>query len=154
VAGPDLHRLAAHYATTWGSSTYSGEHCDSCGSPLLGRRKDRHTGSRALDNWVAESWYAQFPDSGIPQVAMPNSPAPPATEAEEFPVLEPPQGSRITDEFLVQVRRCYALCLRKGLPPAPTIAELASVSPRTAHKWVSVARTRGIMPPGTRGRAG
>ncbi|MGW5742894.1 hypothetical protein [Amycolatopsis sp. NPDC003861] len=152
VAGPDLHRLAAHYATTWGSGTYSGRHCSSCGGPVRGRA---HEGpEKSLSNWVAESWFAQFAESGVRQASMPQAPEPPAAEADDFPVLDPPQGSRITDDFLVRIRSAYALCLRRGLPPAPTIAELTAVSPRTVHKWVYTARARGIMPPGQRGRAG
>jgi hypothetical protein len=47
--GPDLHRLAAHYATTWGKSAYDGQHCDTCGSPIKGARGR----ILALRNWVA-----------------------------------------------------------------------------------------------------
>jgi hypothetical protein len=68
--GPDLHRLAAHYATTWGKSAYDGWQCDTCGGPIKGLRGR----ILAVRNWVAESWFAQLPDSGIRQVPMPRQP--------------------------------------------------------------------------------
>lgn len=45
VAGPDLSRLAAHFATTFGTAKH----------------------------WVADAWRAQYPDSGVPQAPMPRS---------------------------------------------------------------------------------
>jgi hypothetical protein len=148
--GPDLHRLAAHYATTWGKSAYDGQHCDTCGSPIKGARGR----ILALRNWVAESWFAQLPDSGIRQVPMPSEPSALDAEFEELPAIEPPAGHRMTDDFLYTVAHAYALAALKGLAPAPAIAEQAGVSPRAVHKWVYTARKRGIMPPGTRGRVG
>jgi hypothetical protein len=148
--GPDLHRLAAHYATTWGKSAYDGQHCDTCGGHIKGVRGR----ILALRNWVAESWFAQFPDSGIRQVPMPREPRALDAELEELPSIEPPAGHRMTDDFLHTVARAYALAALKGLAPAPAIAEKAGVSRRAVHKWVYTARKRGIMPPGTRGRVG
>jgi hypothetical protein len=148
--GPDLHRLAAHYATTWGKSAYDGQHCETCGGPIKGVRGR----ILALRNWVAESWFAQLPASGIRQVPMPREPRALDAELEELPAIEPPAGHRMTDDFLHTVARAYALAALKGLPPAPAIAEQAGVSPRAVHKWVYTARKRGIMPPGTRGRVG
>jgi hypothetical protein len=148
--GPDLHRLAAHYTTTWGTSTYDGQHCDTCGGPIKGARGH----ILALRNWVAESWFAQLPGSGIRQVPMPREPRSLDAEFEELPAIEPPAGHRMTDDFLHTVARAYAIAALKGLPPAPAIAEKAGVSPRAVHKWVYTARKRGIMPPGTRGRVG
>ena len=150
TAGPDLHRLAAHYASTWGRSAYDGQHCETCGGPIKGVRGR----ILALRNWVAESWFAQFPDSGIRQVPLPREPRALDAELEELPAIEPPAGHRMTDDFLRTVARAYALAALKGLAPAPAIAELAGVSPRAVHKWVYTARKRGIMPPGTRGRVG
>lgn len=156
--GPDLHRLAAHFATNWGASAYKGRHCDTCHGPLkgLGQRP-----STAMQNWVAESFFAQMPDDAFPylpsrirQVPMPRKPRPIDEAAEELPVIEPPAGRRMTDDFLRDVVRAYAIAARKGLRPAPTIAEATGVSDRAVHKWIYTARKRGIMPPGTRGRVG
>jgi hypothetical protein len=162
VPGPDLRRLAAHYGTTWGAQTYAGLHCDRCGGPIKGRRvpeADRDV--RATQNWVAESFFAQysydaFHEKGtrIRQVPMPKEPDPPASWAEELPPLEAPAGRRITDQFLRELTRAYAIAARNGTPPAPAIAAATGVSPRTVHKWVSTARRRGIMPPGKQGRVG
>lgn len=160
--GPDLRRLAAHFATTWGQQTYGGLHCDRCGGPLKGgawSRRDQRT--EAMQNWVAASYFAQLPDDVFPQLParirqfpMPSKPKPPAEEVEELPALEPPAGHRMTDGFLRDVARAYAIAARKGIPPAPAIAEGAGVTARAVHKWIYTARKRGIMPPGTRGRVG
>jgi hypothetical protein len=114
-----------------------------------------------MQNWVAESFFAQMPDGGFPrlparirQVPMSRRPKPPDEAAEDFPLLEPPAGRRMTDGFLHDVARAYAIAARKGLPPAPSIAEIAGVTDRAVHKWIYTARKRGIMPPGTRGRVG
>ena len=150
IPGPDLHRLAAHYATTWGKSAYDGQHCEVCGGPIKGVRGR----ILALRNWVAESWFAQLPASGIRQLPTPREPRALDAELEELPAIEPPAGHRMTDGFLHTVARAYALAALKGLAPAPAIAEKAGVSRRAVHKWVYTARKRGIMPPGTRGRVG
>jgi hypothetical protein len=155
IPGPDLHRLAAHYAHSFGDAMYIGGHCVTCRGPVNGLGAQREGGRPiALQHWVAESWLAQVPGTGIKQVRMPRTPRPLAIEAEELPVIEPPAGRRITDDFLQTVAHAYAIAARKGLRPAPAIAEQAGVSPRAVHKWIYTARKRGIMPPGTRGRVG
>jgi hypothetical protein len=162
VPGPDLRRLAAHFGTSWGSLTYDGQHCDRCGGPVKGGLWRRRQGrTEAMQNWVAESFFAQMSDAAFPelparikQVPMPKKSRPPGEEAEELPVLEPPAGRRMTDDFLREVARAYAVAARKGRPPAPSIAEVAGVTDRAVHKWIYTARKRGIMPPGTRGRVG
>jgi hypothetical protein len=160
--GPDLRRLAAHFATSWGSVTYDGRRCDRCGGPVKGGAwRHREGRMEAMQNWVAESSLAQLPDDAFPQpparikqVPMPSKPKPPPEDAEEYPAIEPPAGSPMTDDFLRDVARAYAIAARKGVPPAPSIAKVAGVTDRAVHKWIYTARKRGIMPPGTRGRVG
>jgi hypothetical protein len=151
IPGPDLHRLAAFYGTTWGS--YDGQHCETCGGPVQGGIASRRLGRTVALNWVVQSWFAQLPGSGIRQVRLPKQPSP-SGEFEELPAIEPPSGRRMTEDFLREVARVYALAAQLGLPPAPAIAEKAGVSPRAVHKWIYTARKRGFMPPGTRGRVG
>jgi hypothetical protein len=161
IPGPDLRRLAAHFGTSWGPSVYDGRHCDMCGGPVKGGAWRLAEGRiEATQNWVAESFHAQRADemfqmpARIRQVPMPNEPKPPDEASEEFPALEPPAGRRMTDDFLREVARAYRLAARKGVPPAPSIAENAGVTDRAVHKWIYTARKRGIMPPGKRGRVG
>jgi hypothetical protein len=162
LPGVDLHRLAAHFAHSWGQATYDGHHCNSCGGPIRGRASDhRNSPKRAVQNWVAESFFAQLPDKSFPefpsrinQVPIPRKSKLVDPIADEFPAIEPPAGRRMTKEFLEDVARAYAIAARKGVPPAPAIAEAAGVERRTVHKWIYTARKRGIMPPGTRGRVG
>lgn len=161
VPGPDLRRLAAHFSTTWGASTYAGLHCDRCGGPVKGRTHRPEGEVRAVQNWVAESYFAQYPNDAFPepatrikQVPMPKRTDPPASGFEELPPLDPPAGRRMTNEFLRELTHAYAIAAKNGTPPAPAIASVTGVSPRTVHKWISAARQRGIMPPGQRGRVG
>ena len=70
------------------------------------------------------------------------------------PRLQRP-NSGLTDEFLLHVRDAYRQALADGLHPAPELAQQVGdgATPRTIHKWVLIARQRGIMPPAaTRGR--
>jgi hypothetical protein len=152
--GPDLHRLAAHYSHTWGSGTFAGGSCETCGGPIKGNKVSGSDRIRSTQNWVAESWFAQFRDSGVQQVQMPRQRPPIDPELEDFPALDPPAGGSITDEFLVSVRLAYYMARRKKLHPAPVIAKLAGVQPKTVHKWIAKARERRIMPAATQGRAG
>jgi hypothetical protein len=146
VAGPDLSRLASHYATAWGSDTYDGRHCDTCGGPVRGRRA-HPDGERAMSDWPAMSWYAQYhrlPGYGIPQSPMGRERKRTAPAKLE---LDPPQDGRLTDEFLSTVAAAYEAAIGRRRPPAKTLGKLAGVSDRTVHRWVYVARKRGLMEP-------
>lgn len=128
--GPDLSRLATWYDATI-SSTAAGK------------------------NWVYDSFLSQtsakLPDGrrvpkGPPRKFEDHS------KTLEDPTLAPPTEG-LTDEFLAEVAEAYRRAVTKRLPPAKALAELAGVSPRTVHDWVSKARKRGIMPPAaSRGR--
>jgi len=142
--GPDLSRLAAHLATTWGPGAYSGDHCKGCGAPTNRR-------GRALRDWVALSWFAQYPNSGVPQRKMPKGPKPPVEE--QVPPIEAPRDG-LTDDFLHHVAAAYRAAVRRRLRPGPELARQARVSVRTVHRWIYTARRRKIMPPGQRGRVG
>lgn len=107
-----------------------------------------------MQNWVAEAWFAQFRNSTVKQAPAARESEGVDVEAEEFPIITPPAGSRITREFLETVVTAYRLAILKGLHPAPTIAELAHVSPKTVRKWVAKARERGVLPRGRKGRVG
>lgn len=154
VPGPDLRRLAAHFAHTWGSLAHSGEACGSCGGPVKGGVARRRAGIvEAMQNWVAESWFAQFENSAVRQVPMPRQTVK-QDDVEDFPVLDAPAGRPITDDFLRVIAHAYAVAVRKRVHPAPAIANLINVSPRTVQKWVAQARQRGILPPGRQGHVG
>lgn len=73
--------------------------------------------------------------------------------AADFTLVRPPDG-RITDEFLENLAGMYRWAVESGRAPAPLIAESAQVPTRTVHRWVSVARQRGFLPPAVQGRAG
>lgn len=120
--GPDLSRLASHFATGFGS--------------------------QARD-WIADSMRAQIPGSNVPQreFARRQTPAP---LMRPDPVSPPDSG--LDDQFLRTVARNYIWAVREHLRPAPTIAKQAQCSPRTVHAWVRKARERGILEPTTRGR--
>jgi hypothetical protein len=123
AAGPDLSRLASHFATGFGSQA-------------------RH--------WVADSLRAQYDDSDVPQAPMARERR---SGEEEQPLrLSPPEDGRLTDDFLRQVADAYHRAIQRQIPPAAALADQAGVSPRTVHRWVYTARKRGILPATRRGR--
>lgn len=120
--GPNLSLLATYFATGFGSQA---------------------------KHWVADSWRAQVPGSGVlnPKPGK----APPRMAPAERPVpLQAPENG-LTDTFLRSVAENYAWATRRRLRPAPELARMAGVSPRTVHGWVAKARDRGIMPPARKG---
>lgn len=64
-------------------------------------------------------------------------------------------GPRITDEFLASLAATYRwhVAANHGAPSA-VIAEQTGAPVATARRWVSMARKRGLLPPGRQGRAG
>jgi hypothetical protein len=144
VASPDLSRLASHYATWWDSRTYAGRHCDACGGPVRGKHP-LPSGERAMTDWPAMSWYAQGPESGIGQSPMGRErdhAKPPKLK------LDPPEDGRLTDEFLRSVALAYEAAIARLIhAPAKKLGTLAGVSDRTVHRWVYLARKRGLMAP-------
>lgn len=124
VAGPDLSRLAAYFATRFGKAQH----------------------------WVADSWRAQYDDSGVRQAPMPRENFNDESDLPEVSI-DVPEDGRLSDQFLSDVARAYAIAVARREAPANAIASAAGVSPRTVHRWVYTARKRGLMDPATsRGR--
>lgn len=149
-AGPDLSRLASHFTTSYGSATYAGRHCGECNAPLR-RTEASPLGEQALTDWVALSYFSQFPKSSIPQPKHNDAPKHQGVTRAPDPV-KPPDG--LTDEFLRTVADNYAWAVRLRERPAPMIAAQTGYSVRTVHAWVRKARARGILAPTTKGRVG
>lgn len=55
----------------------------------------------------------------------------------------------IDDTFLADIARQYRDHVDAGRMPAPAIAEAEGTNVRNVHRWVYVARKRGLLPPGT-----
>jgi len=123
--GPDLSRLASHFATHWGDAKH----------------------------WVAQSFRAQVKGSGVEQARMGFEPTLPHHLSAPRPPLRVPTHG-LTDDFLRQVATAYNAAVRRRVPPANALSEEAGVEPRTVHSWVAKARRRGIMPPGSQGKVG
>lgn len=124
--GPDLRRLASHFSATF---------------------------SRRATHWVAQSYWANFPKSGVKQAPMGKEPAPDDWQEQAGPRLEtPPEG--LTDDFLRQVAEAYASAVKRGKHPAPAIANASGVSVSAVRKWVYTARKRKIMAAGQQGKVG
>jgi len=122
--GPDLRRLASHFAATWTKPTH----------------------------WVAASYLAQFPRSGVRQAPMGPEPDVVARPRRVPACVTPKEG--LTDAFLRQVAEAYDIAVSLGRHPAPAIADVSMVEPSTVRKWVYIARKRGIMSRGQQGRVG
>lgn len=126
VPGPDLSRLASHFATTFGPASKA-------------------------DHWIAESMRAQLGDGGARQAPMGKDPDPVEQEPEPVVLTAPQHG--LTDDFLGDVARAYEAAVHQRRPPASALAEAAGVERRTVESWIYKARKRGIMRPAAkRGR--
>jgi hypothetical protein len=146
IAGPDTRTLIGNFATTYATAAYAGRHCEACDAPLRGLNPREP--ERWSNDWVALSWFAQHQDSRIKRPKRRSPSAKDVVSPSKVPRLQRPTAG-LTDEFLQHVSDAYREALIKELNPAPELARQVgdNTSPRTIHKWVSVARQRGIMPP-------
>lgn len=121
----DLSTLASYYATTFGKS----------------------------DHWVAQSFASQLPDGKL----VPRARERRGGELEpdrEFRLTSGPGSDGLSDDFLRGVARAYAAARTRGEKPNVSIAEQASYPVKSVQRWVYLARQRGIMPRGQRGKVG
>lgn len=124
LPGPDLATLASYYATTFGSA--------------------------ARRTWVTDSFHAQLP--GGEDVRAPRQdPAAPVRHKPVPPLSAPDEG--LTDEFLTHVAAAYRAAVASRKRPGPELASQADVPVRTVHRWVYLARMRGLLPPAARNRS-
>ena len=73
----------------------------------------------------------------------------------ERDLLKPLGDPKQTPDFYELVALQHGRLTAKGdANPSATMAELSGVALSTAQGWVAKARTRGLLPPGRRGRAG
>jgi hypothetical protein len=70
-----------------------------------------------------------------------------------FPTINRSAQRRAAGEGLARPITCQ-VCAGHHANPSSTMAELSGVALSTAQGWVAKARTRGLLPPGRRGRAG
>ncbi len=105
---------------------------------------------RQATHWVAQSMRAQIAGSDVEQADRGRDRRP-----QERPPRVPLNAPiRIDEQFLQRVAQAYRYAVEDGLAPAPTLAAEAGVTARAVHKWVAIARQRGVMPPGQQGRVG
>ena len=124
ILAPDLATLARYYATTFGR--------------------------RGSDNWVAQSFIAQTPDGAALRPPQADSPEP--VRHSPVPPLAAPGMEGLTDEFLAHVAGAYRAAVASRKQPGPELARQAGVPVRTVHRWVYIARQRGIIAPAARKR--
>jgi 8-oxo-dGTP pyrophosphatase MutT (NUDIX family) len=124
LPAPDLGTLASYYATTFGR--------------------------RAPHNWVVDSFTAQTPQ-GASVRARRQEPSEPMTHSPVAPLSAPgPDG--LSDEFLRHVAAAYRAAVASRKQPGPELASQAGVPVRTVHRWVYIARQRGLLPRAARKR--
>lgn len=142
--GPQLDLMAQAFATR-----HIGHrpNCDKCGGLVDPRQ------GRPLD-WLETSWWAQVDDVKVRRPTPPRQglDQEPEEAAPAPPLVAPTEG--LTERFLGTVRAAYDRAVRDGMAPAPTLAGQAGVPVRTVHRWVYLARQRGIMPAAAPGKAG
>jgi len=118
LPAPDLSTLASHFATSFGSQA---------------------------EHWVADSFRAQLP-GGESRRAPKAEDLRPAQRPEVAPLSAPEHG--LTDEFLRHVAAAYVAAVEAGQNPAPELAAQSGRPARTVHRWIYIARKRGLLPPG------
>ena len=80
---------------------------------------------------------------------------PSGRKVAERDLLKPLSDPKQTPDFYELVALQHGrLTARGDANPSATMAELSGVALSTAQGWVAKARTRGLLPPGRRGRAG
>jgi 8-oxo-dGTP pyrophosphatase MutT (NUDIX family) len=121
IPGPDLATLASYFGTTFGSVA---EH-----------------------HWIAQSLRAQLPEGEALRVTRVQDPRPVARP--DVPPLAPPEEG-LTDDFLTHVAAAYVAAVKKGQNQAPELARQAGRPARTVHRWIYIARQRGLLPPAGR----
>jgi hypothetical protein len=115
----------------------------------------------AQGNWVALSFAAQLSDAaaaeaGIQVMHVPRQPQQWEGVREvdsEFRLKSGPTEG-LTDEFLRDVARAYTAAVARGERPNKEIAKQTKYDVKSAQRWVYLARQRGIMPRGRKGRVG
>jgi DNA-directed RNA polymerase specialized sigma24 family protein len=68
--------------------------------------------------------------------------------------LRIPTDRRKPDAFYARVARGYSALAAEHRRPAAELAEINGVPVTTVHRWVKEARARGLLPPGSTGKAG
>lgn len=80
---------------------------------------------------------------------------PSGRKVAERDLLKPLNDPKQTPDFYELVALQHGRLTANGdANPSATMAELSGVALSTAQGWVAKARTRGLLPPGRRGRAG
>ncbi|TAM70734.1 MAG: hypothetical protein EPN48_05145 [Microbacteriaceae bacterium] len=80
---------------------------------------------------------------------------PSGRKVSERDLLRPLGDPKRTPDFYEIVALQHGRLAEQGDPnPSATMAEISGVALSTAQGWVTRARTRGLLPPGRRGRAG
>jgi hypothetical protein len=123
VPGPDLRRLARHFATTFGTAKH----------------------------WVADSMLAQIPGSGVPQARMPiTNRLEPVEPPDLDGQLDVPSAKPYGDDFYREVAEVYRRLAPWVRSPANVIADDNGVPVTTVHRWFKFARRKGFLEPGRR----
>lgn len=126
LPGPDLARLASHYATTFSPTT---------------------------DHWVAMSMRAQTGGAMQPSYGRPPKRNVPFL-ARVAALKAIPDKNDTKDDFYKSVAAAYSALASESRRPAWEIAEAKGVPITTVHRWVREARRRGFLSPARSGKAG
>jgi len=80
---------------------------------------------------------------------------PSGRKVSECDLLQPLSDPKQTPDFYEVVALQHGRLAGQGDPnPSATMADINGVALSTAQGWITKARTRGLLPPGRRGRAG
>jgi len=123
-----------------------------------------HTFGKHPGHWVGDMLWSQydpafFEGTGIEPPKRPTRPRkgrPVEVESLAEPRLTIPTSTPYPDAFYRQVARVYASLAAAHRNPAALIfdANPTIENVTTVHRWVRVCRSKGLLPPAQRGKAG
>lgn len=168
IPAPDLRCAARHYSTSFGQAPRSWV-VDMLESQITGR--DRGLLAKRLDRIrdadkrrkaedALELLRMVLPDvhaelDGRPRVEIPAlDPIEPVALEPVDPRLDVPPARPFPDEFYEQVAELYRALSLRTRAVAATIADANGVQVTQVHRWIKVARQRGHLGAGQRGKVG
>ena len=146
IPGPLLGVAASHFA-----HSYSGPSPRRLAQYAKAGRKPPGPG----DNWVVDMLGSQLEKSGIPPVGI-HRPAR-VTFQPPQPIdarLKKPDKAPYGDDFYRSVAQIYSQLAASASNPGGLLADANGVNVTAAHRWIRVARERGFLPPGHKGKRG
>jgi hypothetical protein len=104
-------------------------------------------------HWLADMQRAQVPGTGTRQAPLHElGEVEPVEPPDLGATLDVPAAKPYPDRFYQEVAETFRRLAPWHRSPATVIAEDNAVPPSTSHRWVKIARQKGFLEPGRRGK--